>query len=106
MKSVEELKVILSSEPRALDDRCGLFKQCTPEQYKELALHAMTAARGGIPPEQFNHCRTDISGWAMHHITKAVFEEQDIFDPYADQGFIEAAAAICPWYVKRYTEEA
>ena len=42
------------------------------------------------------------TGWAAHHITKAVFEEQDIFDPYKDNDFIEKASLICPYYINRY----
>ena len=100
----DKLKSLLANCPRDLDDKCDRFKQCTAEEYKELALHALRTLCKG---KGFNVCRTDENGWAAHHITKAIFEETpiDSFDPYADKEFIEVAAALCPWYVRRYTDK-
>lgn len=91
--------------PRDLDDKCGLFLRQPVEWYKELALHAMRSISYIPGPEQFTHCRHDLSGWAAHHVTKAVFEEQDLFDPYADLEFIQAARKLLPWYVSRYADD-
>lgn len=49
-----------------------------------------------LGPDQFTHCRTDTAGWAAHYVTKAVFEEQDLFDPYADREFLEEAEKLLP----------
>lgn len=93
------------ANPRALDDRCDLFRRQPVDWYKEIALHAMKSISHGLGPVQFTHCRHDLAGWAAHHVTKAVFEEQDLFDPYTDREFIEEAAKLLPWYIRRYTEE-
>jgi len=98
---IEKLQAVLTSNPRDFDDKCDLFQKCTAEDYKALALFALrTLCKGG----KFTSCRTDDKGWAAHHITKAIFEEQSIFDPYRDGDFIAEAVAICPWYVLRYTD--
>ncbi|MCL2853333.1 MAG: hypothetical protein FWE20_09955 [Defluviitaleaceae bacterium] len=100
-RKMDKLRAILTNNPRDFDDKCDLFSKCGAEEYKELALFALRAlCKNG----KFNKCRTDAKGWAAHHITKAVFEEQGIFDPYGDKEFITKAAAVCPWYVLRYTE--
>lgn len=99
------LRAILKKDPRALDDQCDLFRRQPADWYKELALAAMKAISEKLGPEQFTHCRRDTEGWAAHHVTKAVYEEQDVFDPYTDREFTKAAAALLPWYVARYTEE-
>jgi len=100
-KDIVNLKMMLMRNPRDFDDKCERFKNCTAEEYKELALFALEIlSKSG----KFTQCRTDNIGWAAHHITKAIFEEQDIFDPYEDKQFIADAANLCPWYIKRYTE--
>ena len=98
--NMDRLKKIIENNPRDLDDKCDLFKKCTAEEYEDLALFALETLCKG---RKFTKRRDDADGWAAHHITKAFFEEQDIFDPYADAGFIQAAAKICPWYILRYT---
>ena len=96
---MNELKLLLQENPRNFDDECELFKKCTVEEYKEMALFALSElSKQGSFIEQ----RTDNAGWAAHHITKAIFEEQDIFDPYSDNEFLEKAAATCPYYINRY----
>jgi hypothetical protein len=81
---IEKLRKVLAANPRDFDDKCDRFKSCTADEYKELALFALkTLCKNG----KFIQCRTDKYGWAAHHITKAVFEEQDIFDPYKDAEF-------------------
>lgn len=42
-------------------------------------------------------------GWDAHHITKRIFEEQSIFDPYADKAFCNEALRLCQYYTLRYT---
>lgn len=44
----------------------------------------------------------DQSGQTAHDISKAIFEEQDLFDPYTDAAFLAAAERILPWYIRRY----
>lgn len=104
-KEFHRLERILSGEPRAFDDRCELFTKQPVEWYRELALHAMKIISGPIGPDGFAQCRHDSAGWAAHHVTKAVFEEQDVFDPYADKEFIAAARALLPWYIDRYVSD-
>lgn len=96
------LRSILQNEPRAFDDQCDLFRAYPPDWYKELALYAMkcVAQAHGSPMAE---CVHNQNGWAAHHISKAIFEEQDIFDPYTDTAFLAAAEHILPWYVQRYT---
>ena len=103
MHKLGKLYAVLAKNPRDLDDKCDLFKKCTAVQYKALALFALRTLCGY---ENFTRCRTDNAGWDAHHITKAIFEEQEIFDPYSDMDFIKEAADICPWYILRYTEDA
>lgn len=67
-------------------------------------IYAMECASKKYGPDHFAQRRNDEAGWIVHHITKAVFEEQDVFDPYSDQKFIQEAVRLLPWYVKRYTE--
>jgi len=100
-EKISKLRAILAENPRDLDDKCDLFKNCTAEEYKELALFSLRTLCKNM---RFHKRRTSEKGWAAHHITKAIFEEQSIFDPYSDPGFIADAAKICPWYVLRYTE--
>lgn len=94
------------ANPRSLDDKCDLFRQQPVDWYKEIALHAMKSISHELGPDQFSHCRHDTAGWAAHQVTKAVFEEQDIFDPYSNREFLEEAEKLLPWYIKRYTEGA
>ena len=98
------LRGILRDDPRALDDQCELFCACPPDWYKELALYAMRriALVHGLPMTEGVQSEHE---WAAHHVTKAVFEEQDLFDPYSDTAFLNSAAAILPWYVRRYTKQ-
>ncbi len=100
------LMSLLWANPRALDDQCDLFRRQPADWYKEMALHAMKSISHELGPDQFTHCRHDLSGWAAHHVTKAIFEEQDTFDPYGDREFLEEAERLLPWYIKRYTEGA
>lgn len=93
----------LKDDPCAFYDHSGDFK-AYPFWYKELALYAMECISQKYGPDHFAQHRNDEAGWITHHITKAVFEEQDLFDPYSDQGFILEAARLLPWYIKRYTE--
>lgn len=95
---------ILWKRPRDLDDKCDLFRRQPVEWYKEMALHAMRSISYEQGPGRFSQCRHDPSGWDAHHVTKAVFEEQDLFDPYIDREFLEEAEKLLPWYIKRYTE--
>ena len=104
-ENFHQLQAILKENPNALDDRCDLFKAQPSEWYKELALYAMECIAVARGPEYFTACRHDADGQAAHHVTKAIFEEQDVFDPYGDWQFICAAAALLPWYVKRYTKQ-
>ena len=99
-----ELMSIVWATPSALDNQKELFEQQPVDWYKEIALHAMKSISHTLGPEQFTHQRADVLGWQAHHVTKAVFEEQGLFDPYKDQEFLEAAGSLLPWYVKRYTE--
>ena len=99
--NIEELKEMLRKHPRDLDDKCDAFKSCTAEEYKALALYALEVLCKG---SMYTRPRYDNDGWAAHHISKAIFEEQDFFDPYADQPFLDKALAICPWYIGRYLE--
>lgn len=94
------------ANPSALDDQRDLFCSCPADWYKEIALHAMKSISHELGPDQFTHCLHDPIGYVAHHVTKAVFEEQDTFDPYGDREFLEEAKQLLPWYVKRYTEEA
>lgn len=98
------LMSIVWATPRALDDRCNLFRSQPVDWYKEIALHAMKSISHELGPDQFAHCRHDVAGWAAHRVTKAVFEEQDLFDPYSDREFLEDAKKLLPWYICRYTE--
>ena len=100
--NMNKLRRVLTANPRNLDDKRDLFKDCAPDEYKELVLHALTVLCKNNG--DFTACRTDEIGWSAHHITKAVFEEQSVFDPYSDEGFIQEMAGICPWYITRYTE--
>lgn len=43
-------------------------------------------------------------GWDAHHVTKRIFEEQTIFDPYADKTFCDEALRLCQYYTLRYTQ--
>lgn len=107
-KPAEEFRRLMSivwADPRALDDRSHIFLRQPADWYKEIALHAMKSISNNFGPEQFSHCRTDTAGWAAHHVTKAVFEEQDLFNPYEDQEFLEEAKKLLPWYINRYVEE-
>lgn len=99
-----ELMSIVWATPSALDNQKELFEQQPVDWYKEIALHAMKSISHTLGPEQFTHQRADVLGWQAHHVTKAVFEEQGLFDPYKDQEFLEAAGSLLPWYVKRYAE--
>ncbi len=100
------LMSLVWANPRALDDLGSLFR-CQPvDWYEEIALHAMKSVSHELGPDQFNHCRHDTAGWAAHHVTKAVFEEQDIFNPFDSRDFLEEARKLLPWYVNRYTEGA
>ena len=92
-------------EPRDLREKPGLFRRLPVDWYKEIALHAMKSVSHRMGPDQFTHCRTDTAGWAAHYVTKAVFEEQDLFDPFADREFLEEAEKLLPWYIKRYVED-
>ena len=106
-KPAEEFHRLMSivwAHPSALDNQKELFEQQPVDWYKEIALHAMKSISHTLGPEQFTHQRADVLGWQAHHVTKAAFEEQGLFDPYKDQEFLEAAGSLLPWYVKRYTE--
>lgn len=106
-KSAEKFHNLMSmvwADPCALYDRHDLFRAQPVDWYKEIALHAMKRISHALGPEQFDHCRHDTSGWDAHHVTKAVFEEQHLFDPYTEQDFLEAAEKLLPWYIKRYME--
>ena len=96
------LRSILRDDPCAFDDQCDLFRICPTDWYRELALYAMkcVAQAHGSP---MTECVHDQNGWAAHHISKAIFEEQDVFDPYTDAAFLATAERILPWYVRRYT---
>ena len=98
---IEKLRAMLANNPRDFDDKCERFSECTAEEYMELALFSLKTLCKG---KTFNKCRTDDCGWAAHHITKAIFEEQSIFDPYADKDFITEAESVCPWYIRRYLD--
>ena len=100
-----ELMSMVWVEPRDFRDKCDLFRRQPVDWYKEIALHAMKSVSHRLGPDQFTHCRTDTAGWAAHYVTKAVFEEQDLFDPYADREFLEEAEKLLPWYIKRYVED-
>ena len=100
------LEAILDKEPRAFRDRCDLFRAQPADWYIELALHAMKVISDRHGPEHYDHCQHDIDGWAAHYVTKAVFEEQDVFDPYADREFIAEARTLLPWYISRYVDES
>lgn len=95
------LKSVLWDDPQALDDKHFMFVVYGAEDYKELALYALSALSLQEDGD-FNHCRDDAAGRTAHHITKAIFEEQGVFDPYGDQEFLSKAIELCPWYVKRY----
>lgn len=104
-KPAEEFHRLMSivwADPRALDDQSHIFLRQPADWYKEIALHAMKSISHNLGPEQFSHCRTDTAGWAAHHVTKAVFEEQDLFLPYADFDFLKEAKSLLPWYIERY----
>lgn len=101
-KRINMLKDILTKKPLDLDDKCDLFKFCNAEEYKELAVFALQTL---CKTENFNYCRTNDAGWAAHHITKAIFEKQNIFDPYSDADFIASIEEACPWYVHPYTQK-
>lgn len=96
---------IVWTHPSALDNRKELFERQPVDWYKEIALHSMKSISHTLGPEQFTHRRDDVLGWQAHHVTKAVFEEQDLFDPYADGEFLKEAESLLPWYIKRYTGE-
>ena len=107
-KPAEKFRNLMSIawlEPRDLREKPGLFRRLPVDWYKEIALHAMKSVSHRLGPDQFTHCRTDTAGWAAHYVTKAVFEEQDLFDPYADREFLEEAEKLLPWYIKRYEED-
>lgn len=108
MKPAEKFHELMSmvwATPSVLDSKKDLFEAQPVNWYKEIALHAMKSISHTLGPEQFSHMRTDVLGWQAHHVTKAVFEEQELFDPYSDQEFLEEAERLLPWYIKRYTEE-
>lgn len=98
------LRAILEKDPRAFSDRPDIFRAQPVDWYKELALFAMEKISSLLGPDQFTSCRTDLAGWAAHYVTKAVFEEQDLFDPYSDREFVREAGKLLPWYINRYTE--
>lgn len=93
----------LRDDPRAFYEHSSDFVE-HPFWYKELALYAMECVSQRYGPDHFTQRQDDGAGWMAHHITKAVFEEQDVFDPYLDQGFIRDAAKHLPWYINRYAE--
>ena len=95
------LREILRNDPSAFDDQCDLFRSYPLDWYKELALYAMrcVARTHGSPMAESVH---DQNGQTAHHISKAIFEEQDLFDPYTDAAFLAAAERILPWYIRRY----
>ena len=95
------LREILRNDPSAFDDQCDLFRSYPLDWYKELALYAMrcVARTHGSPMAESVH---DQSGQTAHDISKAIFEEQDLFDPYTDAAFLAAAERILPWYIRRY----
>lgn len=96
------LKSLLKENPAALYEQSEVFK-AYPSRYRELALYAMECVSSKQGTGQVTHRCTDAAGWIAHHITKAVFEEQEVFDAYHDKEFIQRAAAFLPWYVWRYT---
>ena len=99
------LMSIVWATPSALNSQKELFEMQPVDWYKEIALHSMKSISHTLGPEQFTHRRDDVLGWQAHHVTKAVFEEQDLFDPYADVEFLKEAESLLPWYIKRYTGE-
>lgn len=102
-ENFHRLAAQLRDDPCAFRDHSDDFK-AYPFWYKELALYAMECVSQKYGPDHFAKRLDDKAGWMAHHITKAVFEEQDKFDPYSDPGFIQEAARLLPWYIKRYTE--
>ena len=96
------LREILRNDPSAFDTQSDLFRSYPLDWYKELALYAMRCVvrTHGSP---MTECVHDQNGYAAHHISKVIFEEQDIFDPYINTAFLAAAERILPWYIRRYT---
>lgn len=93
---------IMREFPRLFCSRFDLLRTRTPEVVKACAI----AALQGIH-EQAGHSFKKNSnsqhGWDAHHVTKRIFEEQSIFDPYADPAFCKEAERLCYWYTMRYT---
>lgn len=84
------------SVPAAYEARpVETFKACALAALEGLAAaagHTFTCKQYGNP------------GWDAHHITQRIFEEQTIFDPYADETFVAAAVSHCCYYTLRYTD--
>jgi len=71
------------------------------EHYKACAL----AALRGLAEKAGHHFPSKSNGnlgWDAHHVTKRIFEEQSVFDPYADKAFQDEAVKLCCYYVLRY----
>lgn len=99
--NIEKLKKVLTANPRNLADKSDMFLKYNEDEYKSLVLFALeTLCKNN---GSFNKSRTDGAGWAAHAISKQFFEgDNPVNDRYADRAFIEQAAGICPWYIRRY----
>lgn len=99
-----ELQDAVSWHPELLHTRPDLFDELSSDEYKGLAGFALAVmkTRTGIkwPAEEI----PGPDGEALEQLTRAIYEEQDIFDPYVDYRFHCCAVACGGCYVTRYTD--
>lgn len=97
-----EAAALTRERPRLFWAVPAAYESRPEEVYKACALAALEGlaldAGHNFPKKSCGN-----AGWDAHHITKRIFEEQSVFDPYADKPFCAAATRFCQYYVLRYT---
>ncbi len=96
-----ELLTLVENKPRLIYSASRPLEVRTADEYKACcvaALRSLSRKAGHNFPQK----GTGDNHWDAHHITKRIFEEQNIFDPYADQAFLDEITPLCTYYVLRY----
>lgn len=99
----EEAVNLTRERPRLFYSVPAAYEARPLEIYKACALAAL---EGLSKQAGHNFLRKNCGnhGWDAHHITKRIFEEQLIFDAYADKAFCDAALELCSYYCLRYLD--
>lgn len=97
----EEAVALTRERPSLLYSVPSAYETRTPEVYKACALAALEGLKEAAG-HTFPRKSCGEHGWKAHHVTKCIFEEQLIFDPYADKTFCDAALELCSYYILRY----